>query len=143
MKYQYRGMPHAQMVFRFDNTHDIDTNNQEGLIDFVGRYFIAELPQFKGEEFKNVHWWDNENELTDDYKAKALEMVCKHNLHNCAVAVNGRKKDTSDRCRRGCYICTDTINETYVYQLTDRVVYRHCHCDDLRVVPYNLQMMVD
>jgi hypothetical protein len=38
---------------------------------------------------------------------------------------------------------TKTINETYVDQLTDRVVYRRWHCDDLRVVPFNLQMMMD
>ena len=69
-------------------------------------------------------------------------MVCKHNLHNCAVAVNGCKKVISDRCRGG-YSRTDTINETYVNQLTDRVVYQHWHHDDLRVVPYNLQMMMD
>ncbi len=98
----------------------------------------------KGNSFKfqNVHLWDSENELTDDYKAKALEMVCKHNLHNCAVTVNGCKKDISDRCRCG-YSRTNTINETYVNQLTDRVLYQHRHCDDLRVVPYNLQMMMN
>jgi hypothetical protein len=69
-------------------------------------------------------------------------MVCKHNLHNCAVTVNGCKKDISDRCRCD-YSHTDTINETYVNQLTDGVVYQRWHCDDLRVVPYNLQMMMD
>ncbi len=37
----------------------------------------------------------------------------------------------------------ETINATYVDQLTDNVVYQRCHCDDLRVVPYNLQMMMD
>jgi hypothetical protein len=142
IEYQYRGMPHAHMVFCLDNAHDIDADNQEDLIDFVNRNFIAELPQFEGEEFQNVHWWDDENELTDDHKAKALEMVPKHNLHNCAVAVNGCKKDISDRCRRG-YSHTDTINETYVNQLTDIVVYQCQHRDDLRVVPYNLQMMMD
>jgi hypothetical protein len=68
-------------------------------------------------------------------------MVCKHNLHNCAVAVNGCKKDISDRCRRG-YSRMETINEIYVNQLTDRVVYRRRHHDYLRVVPYNLQMMM-
>ncbi len=94
------------------------------------------------EEFQNVHWWDYENELTDDYKAKALEMVCKHNLHNCAHAVNGCKKDISDRCRRG-YSRTETIHETYADQLTDRVVHQRWHHDALRVVPYNLQMMTD
>jgi hypothetical protein len=69
-------------------------------------------------------------------------MVRKHNLHKCAVAVNGCKKDISDRCR-GAYSHTETINETYVDELTDRVVYQHWHHDDSRVVPYNLQMMMD
>ena len=88
IEYQYRALPHAHMVFRLDNAHDIDANNQDKLIDFVDRNFIAELTQFEGEEFQNIDWWDNENELTDDYKAKALEMVRKHNFHNCAIAVN-------------------------------------------------------
>ncbi len=43
IEYQYRGLPHAHMVFRVDNTHDIDANNQEDLIDLVDRNFIAEL----------------------------------------------------------------------------------------------------
>ncbi len=72
IEYQYRGMPHAHMVFPLDSAHDIDANNQEELIDFADRNFIAELPRFEEEEFQNVRWWDNENELTDDYKAKAL-----------------------------------------------------------------------
>ncbi len=121
IEYQYRGLPHAHMVFCLDNAHDIDANNQDDLIVSVDRNFIAELPRFKGEEFQNIHWWDNDHELTDDYKAKALEMVCKHNSHKCAVAVNGCKKNISDRCRRG-YSHTETINETYVDELTDRVV---------------------
>ncbi len=111
------------------------------LTDFVDRNFIAELPQFEGEGFQNIHWWDNEHELTDNYKAKALEMVRKHNLHKYAIAVNGCKKDISDRYRRG-YSHTETINETYVDELTDKVVYQRWHRDDLRLVPYNLQMMM-
>ncbi len=50
--------------------------------------------------------------------------------------------DIPDRCRCG-YSHTDTINQTFVNQLTDRVVYRCRHHDDLRVVPFNLQMMTD
>jgi hypothetical protein len=52
------------------------------------------------------------------------------------------QKDISDRYRRG-YCHTETINETYVDDLTDRIVYQHRHRDELRVVPYNLQMMMD
>ena len=44
IEYQYCGLPHAHMVVRLDNAHDIDANNQEDLIDFFGRNFIAELP---------------------------------------------------------------------------------------------------
>jgi hypothetical protein len=86
---------------------------------FVNRNFIAELPRFQGNEYHNTDWWGNENELTEYFKAKALKAVCKHNLHNCAVAINGCKKDTSDRCQRG-YSRTEIIPETYVNQMTDR-----------------------
>ncbi len=44
IEYQHCGMPHAHMVFCLDNAHDIDADNQEDLIDFVNRNFIAELP---------------------------------------------------------------------------------------------------
>ncbi len=44
IEYRYHDMPHAHMVFCLDNAHDIDANNQEDLIDFVNRNFIAELP---------------------------------------------------------------------------------------------------
>jgi hypothetical protein len=70
-------------------------------------------------------------------------MVCKHNLHKCAVAVNGCKKSISDMCSHGYSPHMETINETYVDELTDRVVYQCWHRDDLRVEPYNLQMMMD
>ncbi len=53
IEYQYRGLPHAHMVFRLDNAHDIDADNQDDLIDFVDRNFIAELPRFEGGEFQN------------------------------------------------------------------------------------------
>ncbi len=64
----------------------------------MDRNFIAELPRFQGNEYHNIDWWGNENELTEDFKANALKTVCKHNLHDCAVAINGCKKDASDRC---------------------------------------------
>ncbi len=44
IEYQYRGLPHAHMVFCLDNAHDIGIDNQDNLIDFVSRNLIAELP---------------------------------------------------------------------------------------------------
>ncbi len=42
IEYQYRGLPHAHIVFCLDYAHDINTNNQADLIDVVDRNFIAE-----------------------------------------------------------------------------------------------------
>jgi hypothetical protein len=81
------------MVFRLTNAPDIDANHCDELFAFVYINYFAELPQFAGNEYQNTHWWGNEIYLTGDFKAKALDMVHKHNLHNCAVAINGCKKD--------------------------------------------------
>ena len=141
IEYQYRGLPHAHMVFRLNNAQDTNATNQNDLFEFVDQNFTAEMPRFEGEELANILWWDDGHKLTDEYKEKAVAMVRKHNLHNCAVAVNGCKKNVSDRCRRG-YSRTETILQTYLDPLTDRVVYRRRHQDDLKVVPYNLQIMM-
>ncbi len=92
IEYQYCGLPHAHFFFCLNNAHDIDTNNHEDLIAFVDKKNIVELPQFDWDEFQNIHWWDTENELTDEYKAKALKMVRMHNIYNCTITVNGCKK---------------------------------------------------
>jgi hypothetical protein len=89
------------MVFGLRNASDIDAVDLDELISFVNRNSIAEMPRFQGNEYHNIDWWGNENELTEDFKAKALKTVRKHNLHNCAVANNGCKKDVSDRCWHG------------------------------------------
>jgi hypothetical protein len=55
IEYQYRGLPHAHLVVRLDNAHDIDDPHQEDLIYFVNRHFVAEIPRFEGEEYHNVY----------------------------------------------------------------------------------------
>jgi hypothetical protein len=84
IEYQYCGLPHAHMVFRLEDAYGIDAENQQALIEFVDSYFIAEMPQFEGEDFQNIDWWDVENDITQEYKDKAVEMVCTHNIHKCA-----------------------------------------------------------
>jgi hypothetical protein len=72
-------LPHAHMVFCLRNALDIDAVDCDELISFVNRNFIAEWPLFQGNKYHNIDWWGNEHELTEDFKAKALKMVCKHN----------------------------------------------------------------
>ncbi len=101
IEYQYRGLPHAHLVVRLDNAHDIDDPNWEDLIYFVSRHFVAEMPCFEGEEYHNVYKEDGSTAFTDDYKQKAVEIVCMNNTHKCSTAINGRKKVDSKKCKWG------------------------------------------
>jgi len=139
IEYQYRGLPHAHLVVRLDNAHDIDDPNREDLISFVNRHFVAEMPRFEGEEHQNVYMQDA---FTDEYKRKAVEVVRMNNTHKCATAINGCKQDDDDTCKRG-FSRTETISETYVNEVTNRIVYRRRMECDLKIVPYNLQMIMD
>ena len=75
IEYQYRGLPHAHIVIRFDRGVDIDDNNELALLDFVNRHFIAEYPRFAGEEDENVSQDSREHQYDEDYKQKARELV--------------------------------------------------------------------
>jgi hypothetical protein len=142
IEYQYRGLPHAHLVARFEDAYDIDDPNREALIDFVNNHFIAEMPRFDGEDCQNIYALNGVHEFTDEYCRKAVEMVRMNNTHKCATAINGCKKEANDECRRG-YNRTDTILETFVNQQTNRIVYRRRMLCDLKIVPYNLHMMMD
>ncbi len=65
-----------------------------------------------------------------------------NNTHQCSTAINGCKKN--EGCQGKCgYSCTDTIPETFVDNITNRVVYQRRLICDLKIVPYNLAMMID
>ena len=101
-------MPHAHLVARFEDAYDIDDSNRDSLIDFVNKHFIAEMPRFEGEYCQNIYALNGVHEFIDEYRRKAVEMVCMNNTHKCATTINGCKKEANDECRRG-YNRTDTI----------------------------------
>jgi hypothetical protein len=69
-------------------------------------------------------------------------MVCMNNTHRCATAINGCKKDANNLCKHG-YSRSKMISETYVNQVTNRIVYQHRMECNLKIVQYNLQMIMD
>jgi hypothetical protein len=116
------------------------------LIDFINQYFIAEMPRFEGEANHNIFPGEEDDNntppFTEEYKTKATQTVRMHNRHKCAVAVNGCKKEISHKCRRG-YSNEVPVRETYLNENTNRIVYRRRTTYDLKVVPYNLAMIMD
>ena len=61
-------MPHAHLVARFENGYDIDDQNPANLMDWVNKYFIAELPRFEGEGCQNIIVISGVPEHTDVFK---------------------------------------------------------------------------
>jgi hypothetical protein len=100
------------------------------------------MPCFDGEEFQNIYAADGAPAYTEQYKQKVVEMVHMNNTHRCATAINGCKKDANDLCKHG-YSCSEMISETYVNQVTNRIVYLHRMECNFKIVPYNLQMIMD
>ncbi len=122
---------------------DITDQNHEDLINFVDSHFVAESPRFEGEEHQNIYTKKNgKSEFTQEYKEKAVEMVRMHNTHKCSTSINGCKKDINAECKRG-YSRDETVLETFVNKVTNRVVYRRRTKNNPLIVPCNLQMMMD
>jgi hypothetical protein len=142
IEYQYRGLPHAHLVARLENAHDVHDQNRDALINFVNSHFVAEMPRFERERNQNVFQASNVPIYTDEYKQKAIELVRMHNTHKCAVAVNGCKKHPEAVCNRG-YGRNERIPVTYVDEHKHRAVYRRREECDKKIVPYNLQIMMD
>ncbi len=130
------------MVAQLDDANDIDDPNHEDLINFVNRHFAAEMPRFDGEEIQIIYAANSAPAYTEQYKQKAVEMVHMNNTHRYAMAINGCKKDANELCKRR-YSCSKMISETYVKQVTNRIAYQHRMECNLKIVPYNLQMIMD
>jgi hypothetical protein len=142
IEYQYHGLPHAHLVARLDDANDIDDPNCEDLINFVNKHFAAEMPHFDREEFQNIYAMDGALAYMEQYKQKAVEMVCMNNTHRCATSINGCKRDANNLCKRG-YSRSGMISETYVNQVTNRIVYQRWMECNLKIIPYNLPMIMD
>ncbi len=72
-------------MIRLGNAHDIDDPYWEDLIYFVNRHFVAEMPHLQGEEYQNVYADDGNAAFTEEYKQKAVEVVCMNNTHKCST----------------------------------------------------------
>ncbi len=142
IEYQFHGLPHAHIVLCLADAPDIEDKNGEELISFVNKYFIEEMLRFEGEEHQNIYHGKDSPAYTDAYKHKAVKLVHMKKMHQCSTAINGCKKNEGCQCKHG-YSCNETIPETFVDNVTNRVVYQHCLIYDLKTVPYNLAMMID
>ncbi len=60
---------------RLENGHDIHDPNHDDLINFVKRYFVAEMLRFEGNENQNIFQSAGVPNFTEEYKQKAIKLV--------------------------------------------------------------------
>jgi hypothetical protein len=133
IEYQFCGLSHAHIVLRMVDAPDIEDKNGEEFISFVNKYFIAEMPPFEGDKHQNIYHEENSPAYTDAYRRKSVKLVCMNNMHQCSTAINGYKKNDGYQCKCG-YSHKDTIPETFVDNVTNRVVYQRRLICDLNIV---------
>ena len=101
------------------------------------------MPRFEGDLNQNIfHQEGSSPAYTEAYKCKAVELVRTNNKHQCSTAINGCKKNEGSKYKLR-YSRKETIPETYVDEVLNRVVYQRRTEDDLLIVPYNLAIMMD
>ncbi len=99
IEYQYRGLPHAHLVARFEGAYDIDDPNRANMLEFVNKHFIAEMPRFEGEDYQNIFALDGAPDFTDLFKRKAVEMVRRITLTSVQwpiMVANGKLRMNAD-----------------------------------------------
>ena len=119
IEYQHRGLPHAHIVFKLSNTPE--KNNEELCSEWIDNYISAQMPDPL-----------NEPELYCN--------VFKHMIHVCYDGVSGCKRKDGT-CKRG-YTNTELRNKTK-FDEKGYPLYSRKKVEDLKVVPYHKQILLD
>lgn len=124
IEYQHRGLPHAHIVIKLDNT---PSDNPEECGAWIDRFISCQMPVI------------NDHSSPNDIEYHSY--VSGHMVHRCVHAVNGCL-DQTNHCTKGF---TDTViaqNTTF----DDRgcyAVYKRLSDSDLRVCPHNKGILMD
>jgi hypothetical protein len=141
IEYQFRGLPHAHMVFRLKQAPTTEAEK----LNFIRTYFKAQYP----EPFKEVTNLEldmmNSTEL-DEYNKKMEEhklyeqYITNNMTHTCSSSINGCL-DKNNLCKRGYNRLT--VNEAPSFDTKGYPVYFRPNAKDLTVVPHNKEMLLD
>jgi len=141
IEYQFRGLPHAHIVFKLDR----GPVTQAEKLQFIDTYFKAKFPEPFQEKTAIELLLLNERETNVYIKNKEeheqyVEFITDFMVHTCSASVNGCK-DKNGFCKRG--FMTTTINATNSFDEKGYPVYYRPHEADLKVVPHNKEILLD
>jgi hypothetical protein len=140
IEYQFRGLPHAHLVFRLHNAPTTDAEK----LSFIQTYFKAQYPEFNKVTELELDMMSNVE--TESYNKKLeehelYEQYINNNMtHTCSSSINGCL-DKNNLCKRG--YMTLSVNNAASFDTKGYPVYYRPNIKDLKVVPHNKEMLMD
>lgn len=126
IEYQLRGLPHAHVVVKMEDGPPDTVRTYEVLSEFVKyidtHVFACLPPRAQHEELHHL--------------------IQSHMIHTCSTAPNGCKKSATDDCKRG-FSTTTVQTSSSIDPERPYPKYRRLTKDDLHVVTYNPQILMD
>jgi hypothetical protein len=141
IEYQFRGLPHAHIVFRL---HNAPSTTDEKL-NFIDQHISAKYPnpfhELNDDELQLLtnDQFDKYQKEKDNH-TRYCELIDNYMTHSCSTAVNGCQ-DKNGLCKRG-YMTRKTNTMTSFDNKGYPVYYRPTE-NDLKVVPHNKEMLMD
>jgi len=127
IEFQHRGLPHAHIVYRTEGHPDNCSADER--VAFIDTHVSAEMPE------------SDAGELPTSTQNRYCELVRKHMIHKCSIAVNGCKKDVNCPCKRGYSDTAPAVETTHLDPL-GYPIYRRRTDRDKRVVPHNKEILL-
>ena len=141
IEYQFRGLPHAHIVFKLEN----GPVTQGEKLQFIDTFFKAKYPEPFQEKTAMEIFLLNQRDTNDYNKNKAeheqyVKLISDFMVHTCSASVNGCK-DKNGFCKRG--FMTTSINTTNSFDEKGYPVYHRPNEADLKVVAHNKEILLD
>ena len=141
IEYLFRGLPHAHMVFRSENS----PTTIDAKLQFISEHFQARYPEpFK--ELTEVEQQLLKEKSLEKYvqnkedHAKYEEYINSYMTHTCSESINGCK-DKNGLCKRR--YMTRKVNTANCFDEKGYPVYFRPTEKDLKVVPHNKEILLD
>ena len=136
IEYQRRGLPHAHIVLRFENTIEMPVyENKEELAKWIDSHITAKYPKTANDQ--------DPLELDEEYEydLEYSDIVKTHMLHKCISETNGGCLNEANVCAKGYNKNVVSVETTFDHKGFPQ--YKRPTIKSLNVVPHNRLLLKD
>ena len=135
IEYQRRGLPHAHLVFKFQDQFMPRYEDKPALAAWIDQHICAAYPSIISDE--------QPLEPGENYEQDTVyaEIVRSHMLHKCFPASNGGCKNENDVCTKG--FDSNIITNVTLFDQRGFPQYKRPTTKSINVVPHQRQILKD